>query len=183
MSILPIVTYEDAILRVEAMPVEKNSQALQDLIDDMFDTMYNADGVGLAAPQIGKALRIFVTDAAPFYDEDEVPPEPLVLLNPKIIFKSDETVTLEEGCLSIPDIRGPVTRAEKIVVEFTDRDFRKQEREIDGPLSRVIQHETDHLNGILFIDHLSFFKKKLLASKLKALAEGEQIADYPVVTK
>lgn len=185
MSILPIVTYEDNVLREKAKPVQQNSKTLQKLIDDMFDTMYNADGVGLAAPQVGRALRVFVADAAPFYEEegDINQPEPLVLINPKITIESDEMVTMEEGCLSIPEIRGPVTRPEKVIVEYKGRDFKDQKLEVEGPLARVIQHETDHLDGILFIDHLSYFKQKLLSSKLKALAEGTSQIDYPVVPK
>src|SRR5699024_9988839 len=144
MSVLPIVTYEDQILREKAKPVKNNSKELQKLIDDMFDTMYNADGVGLAAPQIGKAWRIFVADASPFYEEDENAPGPLVLINPAITLESDKTITIEEGCLSIPDIRGAVTRPENVVVEYKDRNLKKQKRNVNGPLARVIQHETDH---------------------------------------
>lgn len=185
MSVLPIVTYEDDVLYKKADPVKTNSDQFQTLVDDMFDTMYNADGVGLAAPQVGKLLRVFVTDAAPFYDDesDEEPPEPMAFINPKITLESDETVTMEEGCLSIPEVLGPVTRPEKVVVKFKDRDFKNQKLEVKGPLARVIQHELDHLNGVLFVDHLSFFKKKLVSSKLKALAEGSVEIEYPVVPK
>ena len=184
MAILPIVTYDDEVLREKATPVKKNSKALQKLIDDMFDTMYNADGVGLAAPQIGESLRLFVADADLQAKEDGTPAYgPLTLINPKITVQSDETVTMEEGCLSIPEVVGPVKRAERIVVEYKDRDFKPQKLEVDTHLARVIQHETDHLDGVLFIDHLSFFKQKLVASKLKALAEGRQEIVYPVVGK
>ncbi len=186
MAILPIVTYEDDVLRKEASPVRENSEELQELIDDMFETMYNADGVGLAAPQIGRLLRIFVADADVYAEEEDSDEEkygPLTMINPSISFTSDEEVTMDEGCLSIPDVTGPVSRPEKITVTFKDRDFNEQTLEVDGPLARVIQHEIDHLDGVLFIDHLSYFKRKLLSSKLKALDEGEKEIAYPVVGK
>lgn len=185
MSVLPIVTFDDDILRKKAEPIRKNSKALQQLIDDMFDTMYNADGVGLAAPQIGELQRIFVADAEGYTEEDEESTGigPVAMINPRITVKSDETITMDEGCLSIPDVMGPVSRPVKITVQYKDRDFNDQELEVNGHLARVIQHEIDHLDGILFIDHLSFFKRKLLASKLRSLAEGQQEIAYPVVAK
>ncbi len=185
MSVLPIATYEDDVLREEAELINENSKWLQALIDDMFDTMYNAEGVGLAAPQIGKALRVFVADASPYNEEEsgQNDHKPLTMINPKIRVESKETVTMDEGCLSIPDVTGPVTRPEKVVVEFKDRHFHKQKLDVEGQLARIIQHEIDHLDGVLFIDHLSFFKRKLVSSKLKALAEGEKQIEYPVFPK
>lgn len=185
MSILPIVTYDDDMLRVETSDVKENSEQLQQLIDDMFDTMYNANGVGLAAPQIGEDLRIFVTDDAALKgDQDEIDVHgPLALINPVISLESEETVVAEEGCLSIPGVRGDVSRPEKVTVTFKDRDFNERNLEVDGPLARIIQHELDHLNGVLFIDHLSYFKKKLVSKKLKELASGQDEAEYPVVEK
>lgn len=185
MPVLPIVTYDDDVLREDTKTVRKNSDELQQLIDDMFDTMYNADGVGLAAPQIGKSLRIFVADANVYVEENEdtEPYGPVTMINPKITVKSDETITMDEGCLSIPDVMGPVNRPAAITVRFKDRDFNDQEVAFEGHLARVIQHEIDHLDGVLFIDHLSFFKRKLLATKLSALAEGEKEIAYPVVAK
>ena len=185
MSVLPIVTYEDDVLRKEASPVTKNSDELQQLIDNMFDTMYNADGVGLAAPQIGKLLRVFVADADVYAEknEEEQAHGPITMINPKIDISSEETVTMEEGCLSIPDVMGPVSRPVKITVTFKDRNFDEQTLEVDGHLARVIQHELDHLNGVLFVDHLSFFKRKLLSAKLKELDEGNKDIVYPVVAK
>jgi peptide deformylase len=185
MSLLPIVTYEDEVLRKEASPVQQYTKEIQQLIDDMFDTMYNANGVGLAAPQVGRPLRIFVVDADAYAEKQgrEEKYGPIAMINPSIHFESDETTEIEEGCLSIPDIRGPVIRAAEVAVTFKDRDFNQQTMQVDGPLARVIQHETDHLNGVLFIDHLSYFKRKLLAAKLKDLASGEKDTDYPVVPK
>ena len=184
MSVLPIVTYDDEVLREEAEPVKENTSEIQSLIDDMFDTMYNSDGVGLAAPQVGELLRIFVADADPMTDEKEgTELGPTVMINPEITFQSDEETDMDEGCLSIPGVNASVTRPEKIVVSYLDRDFNEQELEIDGWWARVIQHEADHLDGILFLDHLSFFKKKLLSSKLKEIDEGRAEIDYPIVSK
>ncbi|HKK46640.1 MAG TPA: peptide deformylase [Balneolaceae bacterium] len=185
MSVLPIVTYDDEVLRKKTKQIKENSSELQQLIDDMFDTMYNSDGVGLAAPQIGKLRRVFVADADGMADKEDEESKygPIVMINPEITFKSDNTVSLDEGCLSIPGVNAPVTRPEKIVVSYLNRDFKKQELEVDGWLARVIQHERDHLDGILFLDHLSIFKRKMLGSKLKEIAEGRKEIDYPVVPK
>lgn len=182
MSVLPIVTYDDEVLRKEANPVVENTPEIQQLIDNMFDTMYNADGVGLAAPQIGELLRIFVADAGPLTEEEGgIKYGSLALINPEITLESEEDVKMEEGCLSIPGVNASVTRPEKIVVNYLDRDFNEQELEVNGWLSRVIQHEIDHLDGILFLDHLSMFKRKLLSSKLKEIAGGRTEIDYPIV--
>lgn len=183
MAVLPIVTYDDELLRRQTSPVKKNSEKLQELIDDMFDTMYNSDGVGLAAPQVGELLRVFVVDAGPVSEDEENDHEPLAMINPEITFTSDEEVEMEEGCLSIPGINAAVKRPERIRVRYLDRDFEEQELEVDGWLARVIQHEKDHLDGILFLDHLSGFRRKLLHSKLKEIAEGRKEIDYPVVPK
>ncbi len=185
MSVLPIVTYDDEVLRKKAEPVTENTEEIQTLIDDMFDTMYNSDGVGLAAPQIGKLLRIFVADADPMVEDEEEESQqgPIVMINPEISFEGDEKVEMDEGCLSIPGVNAAVKRPDKIVVSYLDRNFEQQEMEVDGWLSRVIQHERDHLDGILFLDHLSIFKRKLISSKLKEIAEGSAEIGYPVVPK
>lgn len=185
MSVLPIVTYDDDVLRKKAKPVKENSEEIQTLIDDMFDTMYNSDGVGLAAPQVGRLLRIFVADADPMAKENQSQSRlgAREFINPEITFQGDEEVEMDEGCLSIPGVNATVTRPQKIIVNYLDRNFEEQELEVDGWWARVIQHEKDHLDGILFLDHLSFFKRKLLSSKLKEIAEGEAEIDYPVVSK
>lgn len=183
---LPIVTYDDEVLRQKAEPVTENSEELQQLIDDMFDSMYNSDGVGLAAPQIGKLKRLFVVDADPMAEkekEDEPEFGPIAMINPEITSESDEEVDMDEGCLSIPGVNATVSRPEKITVSYLDRDFIQKELKIGGWLSRIVQHETDHLDGILFLDHLSFFKRKLLSSKLKEIASGKKEIDYPTVPK
>jgi peptide deformylase len=184
MSVLPIVTYDDDILREQAEKIEENSEVLQQLIDDMFDTMYNSDGVGLAGPQVGELKRLFVMDADPMAEKfDEPENGPIVMLNPKIITEGEDEVQLDEGCLSIPDVNAPVKRADQITVEYLDRDFNKQRLEANGWLSRVIQHERDHLDGVLFLDYLSVFKRKLFGSKLSSIASGEKEIDYPTVPK
>lgn len=184
MSVLPIVTYDDEILRQKAEPIKENSEALQELIDDMFDTMYNSDGVGLAGPQVGELKRLFVADADPMAEEADEPRHgPIAMINPKIISKQGDEVEMDEGCLSIPGVNAPVKRPERIVVEYLDRDFNPRELEIDGWLARVVQHEKDHLDGVLFLDYLSFFKRKLLKSKLDSISSGEKEIDYPTVPK
>lgn len=184
MSVLPIVTYDDDVLRQEAKPIEENSKELQQFIEDMFETMYNSDGVGLAAPQVGKLWRLFVADPDPMTREsDEPSPGPLTMINPEIIYEGGEKVELDEGCLSIPGVNAGVVRHEEIKVTFLDRDFEEQELELAGWPGRVVQHEIDHLNGILFLDHLSFFKRKLLNTKLKEIAEGKKEIAYPVLPK
>ncbi|TYP92001.1 peptide deformylase [Fodinibius salinus] len=183
MSVLPIVTYDDEVLRKKAEPIKEFGPELKQLIDDMFDTMYNSDGVGLAAPQIGKLLRIFVANADPMYEDEEDKRGPVAMINPEITFQSDREVDMDEGCLSIPGVNSTVSRPEKIVVSYRDRHFEERELEIDGWWARVIQHEADHLDGILFLDHLSYFKRKLLSSKLKEIDEGRMEIDYPVVSK
>lgn len=174
MPVLPIVTYDDPILHKKTSPVEENSTELQQLIDDMFETMYHADGVGLAAPQVNNLVRLFVADADQML-EDEDDAERFgkrAFINPEITFESEETETLEEGCLSIPKVFAPVTRPVGIRLKYLDRDFAEQELELDGVWARVVQHELDHLNGVLFLDHLSLFKRKLLSSRLKEIDEG-----------
>lgn len=184
MSVLPIVTYDDEVLRKKAEPIKKNTDELQELIDDMFDTMYNADGVGLAAPQIGKLIRLFVMDADPMAEEyDEPRRGPIVMINPVIVSKGGDEVDMDEGCLSIPGVNAAVMRPEKIKVQYLDRNFQEQELEAGGWFSRVIQHEKDHLDGVLFLDYLSLFKKKLLSSKLKEIDRGEAEIAYPVEPK
>lgn len=183
MSILPIVTYNDPILRKKTEAVEENTPELQTLIDDMFETMYNAEGVGLAAPQIGKSLRVFVMDTNAMIEDDDVPYGAMVFINPIILETKGNKVPLEEGCLSIPEVNDKVFRPETIVIEYSDRDFNKQRLEAGGWTARVIQHEYDHLEGILFLDYLSAFKKRLHKSALKEIDSGEKEIKYPVIPK
>lgn len=184
MAILPIVTYDDDVLRKKAKPVEALTDEVSTLIDDMFETMYNSDGVGLAAPQVGRLLRIFVVDADPMSEDNDVPKHgPVAMINPKIVFTGDEEVEMEEGCLSIPGVNAAISRPETIRVAYRDEHFEEQTLEVGGWLARVIQHEKDHLDGVLFLDHLNMFKRKLLSGKLREIAEGRKETSYPLVPK
>ena len=186
--ILPIYVYGHDALRQETDPVEDNTEDLQSLIDDMIETMHNAAGIGLAAPQVGRNERLFVVDLTPMADEmaeagEPFPHQPMVFINPEIVDETDETVELEEGCLSIPEVRETVTRPERVRLRYRDRRFEEQEIEAGHMLARVLQHERDHLDGILFTDYLSSFRKRLLRRPLREMVNGEVEADYPLITK
>jgi peptide deformylase len=186
--VLSIYVYGTEALRQETEPVEENTEELQTLIDNMIETMYAASGIGLAAPQVGRSERLFVIDVTSMATEIEedgetVPPQPMVFINPEIVWESDAECDFEEGCLSIPDVREMVTRPERVTVRYLDRDFNEQEVEVGSMLARVIQHENDHLDGILFTDHLSSFRQRLLRRTLKRMARGDVEADYPLATR
>ncbi len=184
MAVLPIVTYNDPVLRKKCEPIRENSDELQALISDMFETMYNSNGVGLAAPQIGRSIQVFVMDADSISEEEgEESLGPLTLINPEIVEKGEEKTKAEEGCLSIPELRDDVVRPDYIKVKFRDRDFNEQILEVRGWASRVIQHELDHLHGVLFIDYLSAFRRRLHKSLLKKIDQGILKTDYPLVAK
>lgn len=184
MSVLPIVTYNDPVLRTVADPVEEDSSELQQFITDLFQTMYQASGVGLAAPQVGRSIRLFVIDTSGITeDEEESVSEPLTFINPEIIWQSEESERMEEGCLSIPDVRDQVSRPKQITVRYLNRHFEEQELSADQWLARVVQHELDHLNGVLFLDYLSAFRRRIHRSSLKEIEEGRLETEYPVVSK
>lgn len=183
MSILPIVTYNDSVLRKETKPVEEFTDEIITLINNMIDTMYNSDGVGLAAPQIGKSLKIFVMDGDPVLEEDDEKLGLMVFINPEIVKNSDKKVSMDEGCLSIPEIREKVTRPDTITIRYRDINFEEQEQEFSGWLSRIIQHENDHLNGVLFIDYLSAFRKRMIKGDLEEIKTGARETEYPQVPK
>jgi len=182
----PVLAYGHPTLRKIAKDITPDYPDLQKLIDDMFESMYQSSGVGLAAPQIDKSIRLFVIDAEPFTDlyEDMTEEEKerlkgkKVFINAQILEESGKEWDFNEGCLSLPGINEDVTRKEKIKIEYFDRDFNKHTEEIDGILARVIQHEYDHLDGILFTDHLSSFKKRLLKRKLENISKGKVNVDY-----
>lgn len=184
MAILPIVTYDDPVLTRKAETVKENSEELQQLIRDLFDTMYNAEGVGLAAPQVGHPIRVFVMDADPMTEDDDEKGKlgPMTLINPEITRQSETLTEFEEGCLSIPEVRENVKRPEKITITYLDRDFNPGKLTVDRTVARVMQHELDHLDGILFIDRLGSFRKRLLKTKLKQVAEGNVQTGYPLRT-
>jgi peptide deformylase len=163
MTIRPILTAPDPRLKVVSEPVEKVDAETRALIDDMIETMYGADGIGLAAIQIGVPKRVLVMDI----DQKDGKKNPLAYVNPKILWASDETVTFEEGCLSVPEIWDEVERPAKIRVEYLDRDGKRQEIEAEGLLATCLQHEMDHLEGVLFLDHLSKLKRSMALKKLQ----------------
>ena len=184
--VLPIYVYGHDALRADTEPVEENSDALQQLIDDMIETMYAASGIGLAAPQVGRTERLFVVDVMPMADESEVsdlPPQPMVIINPEIVAESEEQTEFEEGCLSIPEVREVVPRPQRIRLRYQDRELNDREIEVGSILARVMQHEFDHLEGILFTDYLSSFRRRLLRRSLRKIAGGEVDTDYPLITK
>ena len=161
MAIHPIITIPDPVLRKEAAPVERVDDDLRRLMDDMLATMYDAPGVGLAAPQIGISRRVIVMDAARADD----PPDPIVMANPRILAHSEDMRTHEEGCLSIPEVTAEVERPAAVRVAFLDREGKMQEVELEGIWATIVQHEIDHLNGVLFIDYLSRLKRDMIVKK------------------
>lgn len=187
--ILPIVAYGDSVLKKEAEEIDKQYPELDKLIENMFETMYEASGVGLAAPQIGKSIRVFIVDASPFAEPDEEGGEidPMaeglegfkkVFINPIIEEESGEEWGFNEGCLSIPKIREEVFRNERILITYYDENWELKEETYDGYAARIIQHEYDHVEGVLFTDHLSPLKKRLLKKKLLNISTGDIDVDY-----
>ncbi len=179
--IYPVYVYGSAVLRRESKNIDKNFEGLDKLLSDMFETMYASNGVGLAAPQIGKNLRIFVIDASPMADEEE--PEladfKRVFINPEIYEESEEAEYMEEGCLSVPNIREEALRPIAIRVRYLNEKLEPQDEEFTGFAARVVQHEYDHIEGRLFIDWLSPLRKRLIKSKLDKIAKGDYKSDFP----
>ena len=188
-SVLPIVGYGHHVLRDKAKEVSKSDPCLKDLIPKMFVTMYGANGVGLAAPQIGKSLRLFLIDASGFAKNDDLEndvKEELgnfkgVFINPTILEETGEPWEFSEGCLSIPKINETVLRKPVIRVKYQDENFQWHEKNLKGVCARIFQHEYDHLNGVLFIDKITPLKKQLLKRKLEKLIKGKITPDYPMV--
>jgi peptide deformylase len=191
--VLPIVVYGDPVLRKIGVDIDKNYEGLSQLIADMFETMYAANGVGLAAPQIGKAIRLFVVDGTPFAENDEDEESELspkefeilmtfkkVFINAKIVEEEGQEWKFNEGCLSIPKIRDDVNRKPKIKIEYYDENFKKHTEEYDGIPARIIQHEYDHIEGILFTDKISPLRRKLISGKLTDISKGKVNADYKI---
>ncbi|WP_300566325.1 peptide deformylase [Flavobacterium sp.] len=184
--ILPIVGYGDPVLRKVGTDVTKDYPNLKETIANMYDTMYNASGVGLAAPQVGLPIRIFIVDTDPFSDSDDVTKEEAeklkgfkkTFINAKMLKEEGEEWGFNEGCLSIPDVREDVYRNRNITIEYYDEDFNKVTEEYDGLIARVIQHEYDHIEGVLFTDKISSLKKQLIKKKLQNIMEGKAHPDY-----
>lgn len=184
--ILPIIAYGDPVLRKLGKNIDKEYPALESLLDNMFETMYGAKGIGLAAPQIGLPIRIFIIDATPFQDDEELEVEERnflgtfkqVFINAKIIEETGDEWVFNEGCLSIPDVREDVFRNETIKIEYFDEKFEKHTKKFSGIAARIIQHEYDHIEGILFTDKLSSLKKRLIKGKLNNISKGKIRIDY-----
>lgn len=187
-KILPIEAYGSSVLRKDCEDIDKNYPDLEQLIENMFDTMYSANGVGLAAPQIGKAIRLFIVDASPFAEPDDdgkIDEKAIglegfkkVFINADIIDENGEIWAFEEGCLSIPEIREDVYREPHIRITYYDENWNFHDEIFSGFAARVIQHEYDHIDGILFTDHLKPLKKRLLQRRLKDISKGNIDVKY-----
>ena len=184
--ILPILAYGSPVLKKIATDITPKYPNLKELISNMWETMYAAKGVGLAAPQIGLSIRLFVIDATPFFDDENMDDFELnsiknfkkVFINPKIINENGSLWEFNEGCLSIPEIREDVSRRSKIIIEYFDENFQFHRLELSGLAARVVQHEYDHIEGILFTDHISSLKKRLIKRKLNNISSGSIKVDY-----
>lgn len=182
--ILPIVAYGDPVLKRKASDIERGHEGLEELIDNMFETMYEAAGVGLAAPQIGQSMRLFIVDATPFGEDEEdeeaqkVKDFKEVFINAQITESGGEPWVFQEGCLSIPNIREEVSRDYSVKIEYYNRNWEFQQKVFDGYAARIIMHEYDHIDGILFVDHLKPLKKRLLKRKLNDISKGIVDVNY-----
>jgi peptide deformylase len=180
--ILPIVAYGDPRLRKECEEIEQSNAELETIINNMFETMENAKGIGLAAPQIGLNLRLFIIDTTPLTEdkEDKLEVKPLkkVFINPELITEDGKEWKFNEGCLSIPEIREDIYRKPDIEISYCDENFQYHEENFNGVEARIIQHEYDHIEGTLFVDYLSPLKKRLLKRKLKEISDGKVTVTY-----
>ena len=184
--ILPIIAYGDPVLRKVGVEIDADYPELEKLITNMKETMYNASGVGLAAPQIGKAIRLFIIDASPFAEDEDLSEKDRealksfnkVFINAQIVEEEGDEWVFNEGCLSIPDVREDVFRQPKITIEYQDEEFKIHTEILDGLAARVFQHEYDHIEGVLFTDKLSTLKKRIIKKKLENISKGKINADY-----
>lgn len=184
--VLPIIAYGDPVLRKKAKDIPQDYPDLKELISNMWETMYAAYGVGLAAPQVGLPIRLFMVDTSPFAEDEDLSEEERnelknlkkVFINPTVLKEEGDEWAFSEGCLSIPDIREDVFRKPDIVIEYYDEDFNKHTEEYSGLAARVIQHEYDHIEGVLFTDKLSSLKKRLIKKKLSNISKGKITVDY-----
>jgi peptide deformylase len=170
MAIRPIIIAPDPVLKAKAKPVENIDGGIVRLMDDMLETMYKAPGIGLAAPQIGILQRVIVVDVA---DKDEKP-QPFAMANPEILWQSDETSVHNEGCLSLPDHYADVIRPKQVRLRYIDRGGEVRELDADNLLATCVQHEIDHLNGVLFIDHISLLKRNMIMRKLQKAKKSQE---------
>lgn len=177
--ILPIYAYGHPVLKRVAVPVSEDYEGLEELVENMWETMYHASGVGLAAPQVGKSIRLFVVDTQQLQEEgEEEKGIKKVFINPEKIEESGEEFTYEEGCLSIPDIRADVDRKEFLKLTYFNEDFEKVTEEFEGMEARVIQHEYDHLEGVLFVEKISPLKRNIIRRKLDKIRKGKIKSEY-----
>jgi peptide deformylase len=180
--VYPILVYGDPILRKRAVAIPRDYPGLSGLVQDMFDTMYAAHGIGLAAPQIGKGIRLFVVDGTTLEDEEEdLTGFKKVFINPEILDETGQAWAFEEGCLSIPNIRENVSRPETVRIRYQNENWEAQEETYTGVKARIIQHEYDHLDGKLFIDYLTPLKKRMLKGKLTDISKGEVDTEYRIL--
>lgn len=179
--ILPIYTYGNAVLRKVAEPIDANYPNLKELVQNMFETMARAEGVGLAAPQVGLPIRVLVVDLSALEEsDDELSKFKICMINPEMVEESEQTITYDEGCLSIPGINETVIRPETIVINYLDEDFNEHEEEFSGFKARVIQHEYDHLEGHLFTDKINPLRRQLIKSKLTNITKGKADCKYKI---
>lgn len=181
--IYPVYVYGSPVLRKKAKEIVQDYEGLNQLIDDMFMTMYEADGIGFAAPQIGKSVRLIVIDGTRVEDEDNQTLKDFkkVIINPEILEEEGEEWLFNEGCLSIPNIREDISRKPRIRLQYFDEKFNFHDEYFDGIKARVIQHELDHLNGILFVDKIPAIKKKLINGKLNDISKGKTEVSYKII--
>lgn len=175
--ILPIYAFGQPVLRKRTEEITENTEELQALINDMFETMYESNGIGLAAPQIGKSLRLFIVDGS---DIEDIKPTGFkeVFINPQIEDEFGNKWEFEEGCLSIPDIRANVTRHSELTINYLDREFKQHTKKFDGMAARIIQHEYDHIEGILFTDRIAPLKRSMLKRRLESISKGRVNISY-----
>ncbi|MCK9269519.1 MAG: peptide deformylase [Bacteroidales bacterium] len=180
--LLPITAYGHPVLKKVAEEIDKDYPGLEQLIADMFETMYESDGIGLAAPQVNRSIRLFIVDGTPYADKiPETADFKKIFINPYILSTTGSDVVLDEGCLSIPNIREDVTRKDEITIEYYDEKWELKEETYTGFPARVIQHEYDHLEGILFVERISSLRKTLLRRKLHDIAHGNVDVDYRMI--
>jgi peptide deformylase len=180
--ILPIVAYGHPTLRKVALDIEPDHPGLKELIDDMFETMYKSEGVGLAAPQVNQSIRLFIIDASPYAEEHpELEGFKKVFINAQITEETGDEWSFNEGCLSIPEIREEVSRKPRVRIEYEDENFEFHEEVYEGIIARIIQHEYDHLDGVLFVDKINSLRKMLLKRRLNDISTGNIDVNYKMI--
>ena len=184
--ILPVVAYGDPVLRKKAKDITPEYPQFKEILENMWETMYNASGVGLAAPQVGLPIRLFLVDTTPFADDPELSKEESeqldgfkkAFINAEVMEENGEEWAFNEGCLSIPNVREDVYRQEEVVIRYLDEDFVEHTNTYNGLIARVIQHEYDHIEGVLFTDKISSLKKRLIKGRLSNISKGKTDVDY-----